>query len=166
MAMPVGGAAGTIVECNWSGSKTRQRARRLRGYSGPFASGHPMSVLLPKGGMPRVAAECAIVRPIKFGDFVKDSSSDHCSDKIEILPHGDCLLWVKQTMFDGSPLYPPKADFRCAKKDRLAAVSLDVQLRLLTSAPRLNDWGLALADRGLADTTRETKGENYRAHCN
>lgn len=127
-----------------------------------------MSVLLPKGGMPRVAAGCAIVRPIKFGDFVKDSSSDHCSDKIEILPHGDCLLWVKQTMFDGSPLYPPKADFRCAKKDRLAAVSLDVQLRLLTSAPRLNDWGLALADRGLAlaDTTRETKGENYRAHCN
>jgi hypothetical protein len=67
VAMPVGGAAGTIVECNWSGSKTRQRARRLRGYSGPFASGHPMSVLLPKGGMPRVAAECAIVRPIKFG---------------------------------------------------------------------------------------------------
>jgi len=142
------------------------------GYSGPFAPDptwcrcHPMSVLLPKGGMPRVAAGCAIVRPIKFGDFVKDSSSDHCSDKIEILPHGDCLLWVKQTMFDGSPLYPPKADFRCAKKDRLAAVSLDVQLRLLTSAPRLNDWGLALADRGLADTTRETKGENYRAHCN
>ena len=70
-------------------------------------------------------------------------------------------------MFDGSPVYP-KADFRCAKKDRLAAVSLDVQLRLLTSAPRLNDRGLALADRGLAlaDTTRETKGENYRAHCN
>ena len=45
--------------------------------------------------MPRVAAECAIVRPIKFGDIVTASSSDHCSDKIEILPHGDCLLWVK-----------------------------------------------------------------------
>src|SRR5450759_715413 len=44
--------------------------------------------------MPRFAAECAIVRPIKFGDIVTASSSDHCSDKIEILPHGDCLLWV------------------------------------------------------------------------
>ena len=83
-----------------AGSKTRQTARRPHGYSGPFAPdptwcrGHPMSVLLPKGGMPRVAAECAIVRPIKFGDIVTASSSDHCSDKIEILPHGDCLLWV------------------------------------------------------------------------
>lgn len=41
----------------------------------------------PKGGMSRVAAECAIVWPIKFGDIVTAGSSDHCSDKIEILPH-------------------------------------------------------------------------------
>jgi integrase len=42
---------------------TRQTAPGSHGYSGPFAPdptwcrGHPMSVLLPKGGMPRVAAE-------------------------------------------------------------------------------------------------------------
>jgi hypothetical protein len=41
----------------------------------------------PKGGMPRVAAECAIVWPIRFGDIVTAGSSDHCSDKIEMLPH-------------------------------------------------------------------------------
>ena len=56
--MPVGRAAGAIVECNSAGSKTRQTARRPHGYSGPFAPdptwcrGHPMSVLLPIGGMP------------------------------------------------------------------------------------------------------------------
>ena len=71
-----GGATSTIVECNRAGSKTRQTARRPHGYSGPFAPdptwcrGHPMSVLLPKGAMPRVAAECAIARPIEFGDVV------------------------------------------------------------------------------------------------
>ena len=56
LAMPVGGAARAIVECNRAGIKTRQTARRSHGYSGPFAPdltwcrGHPMSVLLPKGG--------------------------------------------------------------------------------------------------------------------
>src|SRR5512135_826998 len=117
LAMPVGRAARTIVECNRAGSKPRQTARRPHCYSGPFAldptlcRGRPMSVLLPKGGMPRVAAECAIVRPIKFGDIVTASSSDHCSDKIEILPHGDCLLWVISGHCDRSvpcPLYPQK----------------------------------------------------------
>ena len=108
-AIPVGRAARTIVECNRAGSKTQQNARRPYGYSAPFAPdptwcrGHPMSVLLPKGGMPRVAAECAIVRPIKFGDIVTASSSDQ--------PHGDCPLWVISGHLQcktACPLYPRK----------------------------------------------------------
>jgi hypothetical protein len=59
--MRVGRAAGV-----GAGGKTKQTAPRPHGYLAPFApdptwcQGHPMSVLLPKGGMPRVAAECVI----------------------------------------------------------------------------------------------------------
>jgi site-specific recombinase XerD len=46
--MRVGGAASTIVECNWAGSKTRQTARRPRGYSGPF-EGSPFIFVTERG---------------------------------------------------------------------------------------------------------------------
>ena len=66
--MRVGRAAGV-----GAGGKTKQSARRAYGYLAPFAIprgvGPTRYVLLPKGGMPRVAAECAIVRPVKFGDI-------------------------------------------------------------------------------------------------
>src|SRR5260221_7565641 len=81
---------------------------------------------LPKGGMPRVAAECALVRPIKFGDIVAASSSDHCSDKIELLPHGDCPFWVISGHLQckkACPLYP--------RKRRPSALAV---LRLMTSS--------------------------------
>ena len=71
--MPVGRAAKTIVG---AGGKTKQSARRPYGYLAPFrarshvAPGPPDVHSAPKGGMPRVAAECAMVRPIKFGDIV------------------------------------------------------------------------------------------------
>ena len=104
LAMPVGGAA--IVECNRAGSETRQTARRPHDYSGPFASdpmwcrGHPMSVLLPKGGMPRVAAECAIVWPIKFGECPLSAKSLNRLDnaKLEKRPVKSCINCISWSL--------------------------------------------------------------------
>jgi hypothetical protein len=86
--MPVGRGAGTIVECDRAVRCGKPRVGRI------VSQGHARPI--PRGARttPRVAVEWAIVRPIMFGDFVTASSSDHCSDKIEVSPHGDCPLWV------------------------------------------------------------------------
>ena len=77
LAMPVGRAAGAIVECNRAGSKTRQTARRPHGCSGPFAPdptwcrGHPMSVLLHTRRSRMRDSVAHKVRRYCYGRFVR-----------------------------------------------------------------------------------------------